>query len=98
MTPNELNKIIHASKIILKQRGGSKTHEIVEVDSTRSFAFASVVAKDNLLKGTVLNKNNITVKRPGTGDFNASQLSDLYGKKVIKTIKINTQLKRQDIE
>ena len=33
------------------------------------FAFASVVAIKNIKKGSMLNKKNIWVKRPGTGDF-----------------------------
>ena len=45
MTPSELAEIIKASKILVKQRFGTKEFDIKEENSTREFAFASVVSK-----------------------------------------------------
>ena len=58
------------------------------------FAFASVVATKQINKGDILNKKNIWVKRPGTGDFLAKSLKFLYGRKVFKNINANTQIKK----
>ena len=98
MTPEELSEIIKASKIINAQRGGSKSCDILEENNTRDFAFASVVSKKNILSGTILSESDLTVKRPGTGDFKASEITNLLGKKAKNYININTQIKKEDIE
>ena len=61
---------------------------------TANFAFASVVANEDLEKGTILNKNNIWVRRPGNGDFTAEKYYSLIGKKLKFKVKKNTQIKK----
>ena len=61
---------------------------------TANFAFASVVANDDLEKGTILNKSNIWVRRPGNGDFSADKYYSLIGKKLKFKVKKNTQIKK----
>ena len=61
---------------------------------TANFAFASVVANKDLEKGTILNKNNIWVRRPGNGDFKAEEYYSLIGKKIQSKVKKNTQIKK----
>ena len=61
------------------------------------FAFASVVSTKNIKKGSTLNKDNIWVKRPGTGAFLAKDFKKLLGKKAKRNIKLNTQIKKKDI-
>ena len=61
---------------------------------TANFAFASVVANEDLEKGTILNKNNIWVRRPGNGDFKAEEYYSLIGKKIKAKVKRNTQIKK----
>jgi len=61
---------------------------------TANFAFASVVANEDLEKGTILNKNNIWVRRPGNGDFIAERYYSLIGKKLKFKVKKNTQIKK----
>lgn len=92
----QLKDLIHNSKIIFDQSGGSKTH-IREEQITRNFAYASVVTKKDLAIGEKLNEKNITVKRPGTGHFIANDFFKLIGKKVKKPIKANTQIKKNYI-
>ena len=72
--------------------GGIKP--IAREKKTANFAFASVVADRDLKKGTILNKNDIWVKRPGNGDFSAGQYQSLIGKKIKSDIKKNTQIKK----
>jgi N-acetylneuraminate synthase len=64
---------------------------------TANFAFASVVANDDLEKGTILNKNNIWVRRPGNGDFKAEKYYSLIGKKLKSKVKKNTQIKKSHL-
>ncbi len=93
----QLKDLINNSKTIFEQRGGSKTN-IKEEQVTRRFAYASIVSKRKILKGEKLSKNNITVKRPGTGSFIAADFSSLLGKKVIKNINANIQIKKNQIK
>lgn len=97
MTPNELKEIIDASRILVKQRFGTKELEIKEENSTREFAFASVVSKKSISDGEIFSDLNLTVKRPGNGDFHSSKLESLFGKKASKYIPGNTQLKKEDV-
>ena len=97
MTPEELKDIIKASKILVQQRFGSKEFQIPEEDSTREFAFASVVSTISINKGDTFSNENLTVKRPGTGDFHSSNLQVLFGKKAKRSIPQNTQIKKDDV-
>ena len=97
MTPTDLKEIIIASKILCKQRFGTKRLEIIEENSTRDFAFASVVAKVSISAGDIFSEQNLTVKRPGTGYFHATKLDFLFGKKAINPIPENTQIKKEDV-
>ncbi len=72
--------------------GGIKP--ILREKKTANFAFASVVANKDLKKGTILNKNNIWVRRPGNGDFTAEEYYSLIGKKIKFKVKKNTQIKK----
>ena len=88
-----LSELIKASKILFKQRFGQKNYSSQE-QVTRNFAYASVVSKKNIKKNEKLSRENITVKRPGTGQFPANSLKKLFGKKAKKSIKENIQIKK----
>ena len=92
----QLKELIDGSKKIFEALPGSKK-PIKEEIPTMKFAFASVVSIKSLKKNDKLNKTNIWIKRPGTGDFLAEDLEKLYGKKVKRNIKINTQIKIKDL-
>ena len=96
MTPPELSELISASKIVAQARGGNKD-DIDEEQITRNFAFASVVATRNINAGEVLSPENIWVKRPSGGSFQANQLEELYGKIAARLIQSDTQLLTGDI-
>ena len=72
--------------------GGIKP--ILKERKTANFAFASVVSNLDIKKGEILNKKNIWVRRPGTGDYSAEEYYCLLGKKIKKNIKKNTQIKK----
>ena len=62
-----------------------------------NFAFASVVAKNLIKKGTLISEKNICLKRPGNGDFLSKDFRSLIGKKALFDIKKNTQIKKKHI-
>ena len=86
MNKNELKNLIDHSKRIY-QALSLTTDTIRQEEVTRRFAFHSVVSKTEIRKGEKFNQNNLTTKRPGTGDFLASQIKKLYGKTA--KVKIN---------
>ena len=97
MDKNQLKELIFVSKLIKSSLKGKKT-PLKEERVTMNFAFASVVSEKKLLKGEILNHNNICLKRPGNGYFKASDFEKMLGRKVKKNIEANVQIKKKDIE
>jgi len=97
MDPEELRKLILISNNI-KTLVKSPKKENQEENITRNFAFHSVVARRNIYPGEFLNFNNLTTKRPATGDFKANDIYKLINKKVKKLIKNNFQIKQKHIK
>ena len=97
MDPKELNELIEGSKEIQQMRGGKKV-AAKEEQVTIDFAFATVVTTKNLKKGDILTKENIWVKRPGTGEIKAEHYDSLIGKVVNKDIENDEHLSWADIE
>ena len=62
-----------------------------------NFAFASVVSQKKILKGDILTKENICLKRPGNGYFKASAFKKILGKRAARNIEPNVQIKNKDI-
>ncbi|CEN91388.1 N-acetylneuraminate synthase [[Clostridium] sordellii] len=96
MDPKELNELIEGSKEIQQMRGGKKV-AAKEEQVTIDFAFATVVTTKDLKKGDVLSKENIWVKRPGTGEIKAKHYESLIGKAVNKDIENDEHLSWTDI-
>ena len=92
ITPVELKDLIKGSKAIHQALGGSKSI-LEEEKPTIDFAYACVVAIKDIMNGEHFTKDNIWVKRPGTGDIKAENYTKILGKKSIKFIKSDTQIK-----
>lgn len=94
MDPSELKKLILISNnirtLVQKPKIINKEEEV-----TKNFAFHSVVAKRNIYPGELLNFDNLTTKRPATGEFEANDIYKLLNRKVKKKIKNNFQIQRQ---
>ena len=65
---------------------------------TIDFAFATVVAIRDIKKGESFTKENIWVKRPGTGEILAKDFTKILGKKAVENIAADTQLKNDMVE
>ena len=92
ITPSHLQELVSGSKAIHKALGGRK--EILpEEQPTIDFAYASVVTIRDIAKGEIFSKENLWVKRPGTGEIRAVHYDDLLGQKATIDISKNTQLK-----
>jgi N-acetylneuraminate synthase len=91
ISPSLLQDLIAGTQAIHLATGGSKTI-LDEEAPTIAFAYASVVAIAPIRAGERLSKENIWVKRPGTGEISAMSFDALLGKKAARDIPTNTQL------
>lgn len=96
MDPYDLKEMLKGIHLIDLAKKGRK-EPIEEEKVTINFAFSSVVAIQNIKKGETLTTKNIWVKRPGTGFFKSNDFENLLGKKALKDISKDYQLKKDDI-
>jgi N-acetylneuraminate synthase len=94
--PLELHNLIKGSKAVWEARGGSK-EVLSEERPVIDFAYATVVAIAPIKKGELFSKNNIWVKRPGTGEILADRYSDVVGKVSSRDIEAETHISISDV-
>ncbi|MDH5296249.1 MAG: N-acetylneuraminate synthase family protein [Nitrospirota bacterium] len=94
--PAELKDLIDGSRAIFQALPGDKDI-LAEEQPTIDFAYACVVSIRDIAAGEELTRENIWVKRPGTGEIKAVHFESLLGKKTNKALAKNAQLKWTDI-
>lgn len=97
MDEEACKELILSSKEIALMRGGKK-EPAKEEQVTIDFAFATVCSISNIKKGAIFTKENIWVKRPGTGKIFAEKFDSILGKKASRDIENDEQLTWEDIE
>ncbi len=96
MDAEECAELIAQSKRMASMRGGKK-EAAKEEQVTIDFAYASVVTIKDIKAGEALTRDNLWVKRPGTGDFLADDYEQLLGKIAATDIASDVQLKKTDL-
>jgi N-acetylneuraminate synthase len=96
LEPQELKDLICGSHAIFEAMGGKKDI-LPEEKPTIDFAYACVVSLRKISKGEILSQENIWVKRPGTGEIKAQQYQKILGKKALRDIPKDQQLRWLDI-
>ena len=91
MDEQACRELILSSQEIWQMRGGTK-EPAKEEQVTIDFAFATVCSIAPIQKGELLTKENIWVKRPGTGKILAEHYPTLLGKKTTRDIAMDEQL------
>lgn len=91
MDEKECVELIVAAHDIPKMLGGRK-EAAREEQVTIDFAFATVVTIKPVKKGETFTKNNLWVKRPGTGKIPAEKYEEILGKSAGVDIDNDTQL------
>ena len=92
MDPPELRELIHGSRAIFASLGGRKAI-LKEEKPTIDFAYASVVTIQPVRKGEKFTKENLWVKRPGTGEIAAGHFKKVLGKTAQMPISKDTLLR-----
>lgn len=91
MDEQAMRELIIGSKIMKQARGGKKG-PVKEEDPTINFAFATVVAIQDIPEGAPFTKDNIWVKRPGTGEIPAEFYDELLTLRASTTIAADTHV------
>jgi N-acetylneuraminate synthase len=94
--PHELKELIVGSRAIHLALGGIKDI-LPEEQPTIDFAYACVVAIRDIAQGEQLTKDNIWVRRPGTGEIKAVHFESLLGKTVRRELLKDSQLNWSDL-
>lgn len=97
MDEKECSELIIAARDIPKMMGGKK-EAAKEEQITIDFAFATVVSIKSIKAGEVFTKDNLWVKRPGTGEILAEKYESILGKKAKKDIDNDTQITWEMVE
>ena len=77
---------------------GGKKEAIPEEKVTSDFAFATVVSIKPIKKGETFTKENLWVKRPGTGSIPADEYEKILGQIANMDIETDTQITREMIK
>ena len=96
MDENTTKELIISSNEMWQMRGGTKK-PADEEQVTIDFAFATVCTIATIKKGNIFTKDNIWVKRPGTGKILAEKFNDILGKTATRDIDNDEQLIFEDI-
>lgn len=91
MDEKECGELVAAARDIPKMLGGKK-EAAKEEQVTMDFAFATAVTIKPIKKGEEFTKDNLWVKRPGTGEIPAEHLEDILGRKAKVNIENDIQL------
>ncbi len=97
MDPKDFKDINNASKLFNIMNIGEKT-PAKEEKVTSDFAFGSIVSIKKIAIDEKLSKDNIWIKRPGTGDFKSSDFNKILGKKAKQIIKPNIQIRKEHLK
>lgn len=97
ISPEELGRLVVGTKAVHASLGGEKG-VLKEEAPTIAFAYATVVAVRPIAKGSVITKDDVWVKRPGTGEIPAEHLEKVIGKVASRDIPEDEHLKKKDIK
>lgn len=96
MDEKACRELIESSAKLHSELGGSKG-PAKEEQVTMDFAFATIVTIAPIKKGETLTKQNLWVKRPGTGSIPAEQYESLLGKIAVRDLPADVHLALADI-
>jgi sialic acid synthase SpsE len=94
--PPELRDLIEGSRAVFAALGGRKS-VLSEEQPTIDFAYACVVTVRDIAAGETLSRENIWVKRPGTGRIKAAGFEQVLGRVAARPIRKDVQLAYEDL-
>jgi sialic acid synthase SpsE len=95
--PGELKDLIEGSRAVWRARGGAKTI-LPEEQPVIEFAYATVVTTAPIKVGESFSRDNIWVKRPGTGSIPAARLDEVLGRRALRDLEADIHISVADID
>jgi sialic acid synthase SpsE len=89
-------ELIEGSRTLHLELGGTKG-PTREEQVTMDFAFATVVTIKPVRVGDAFTKDNVWVKRPGTGELLADRFEDVLGKRALRDLPSDSHLASADV-
>jgi len=97
MDVDACRQLIEGSRMLHIELGGIKG-PVVEEQVTMDFAFATVVTITSVRAGDLFTKDNIWVKRPGTGELPAEKYEEVLGKRALRDLGTDSHLSVADVD
>lgn len=97
MEPTQLKELVRKCRLVQKSLGRKERILEPEEYEQRKNMRRSVVSAHAIAKGTILSKENLTFKRPGTG-FSPEEIERLIGRKVITDIEEDMLIREEYLE
>jgi len=94
--PDELHDLIEGSRAVWAARGGEKTI-LPDERPVIDFAYATVVTIKPIGAGERFTRDNIWVKRPGTGPIHADRFEEVLNRAATRAIPADVHVKPEDI-
>jgi N-acetylneuraminate synthase len=93
--PRELGELVEGSRAVFQALGGDK-NVLPEEKPTIDFAYASVVTTREVVEGDRFTRDNLWVKRPGTGEIRATCYERVLGRVATRTLPAHELLSWND--
>ncbi len=94
--PDELAEMVKGSRAIWEARGGQKSI-LPEERPVIDFAYATVVTIRSIAAGELFTRDNVWVKRPGTGPILAEFFEGVLGRTAARSVPADVHLGPEDI-
>lgn len=95
--PGELASLIEGSRAVWQARGGAKTI-LPDEQPVIDFAYATVVTTAPVRAGEPFTRENVWVKRPGTGPIKADRYEDVLGATAVRDLPADVHVAPGDIQ
>ncbi len=97
MTPEDLRAYVANVRRAEESLGSDEVKVYTAEEETRRSARRSLVAQSDLVAGTLLSREMLGVKRPGTG-IGPEHIDDIVGRRLVRDLASEVQLEWKDLE
>ncbi|MFL3005352.1 MAG: N-acetylneuraminate synthase family protein [Candidatus Neomarinimicrobiota bacterium] len=94
--PNEMKMLVEKCNNVHIAMGNRYRSICKEEIQQRRLMRRSIVSQSSIKKGSIINRDDLNFKRPGTG-ISPDNIRSVIGKKALKDIPIDTLIKKEDI-
>ena len=97
LEPTELRSLVRGIRTVESALGDGRKRPVPSEEDVRRVARRSIVARRTIPSGTLIARDLLAYKRPGTG-IPPSRLGDVIGRKTTRTIPADTLIRFEDLE